>query len=193
MARPAPSRVDAIPARGCGAGARGAALGPDLRSSRATADAAHRLRPLAAAGGKTSFRRGGRAGTADARDSDGRRLCSGQALGDGRPVHPGRLRGGAGALLCRQGGAVRRTLAERGSLTGKAQGAAELRPGAVRGRTLFSVFSDRMTIFAQRVAELTGTVESRLERLAGGDLSEVLLVPREEGPPLVAKGGPNVA
>lgn len=50
-----------------------------------------------------------------------------------------------------------------------------------------------MTAFAERVAELTGVAEDRLERLAGGDLSEVLLVPRGVGPPLVAKGGPNVA
>jgi len=49
-----------------------------------------------------------------------------------------------------------------------------------------------MTAFAQKVSELTGVAESRLERLAGGDLSEVLLVPRGDGPPLVAKGGPNV-
>jgi fructosamine-3-kinase len=50
-----------------------------------------------------------------------------------------------------------------------------------------------MTAFAERVAELTGVPENRLERLAGGDLSEVLLVPRAGGPLLVAKGGPNVA
>lgn len=50
-----------------------------------------------------------------------------------------------------------------------------------------------MTAFAQKVADLTGVSEARLERLAGGDLSEVLLVPRGEGPLLVAKGGPNVA
>jgi fructosamine-3-kinase len=49
-----------------------------------------------------------------------------------------------------------------------------------------------MTAFARRVADLTGVAQGRLERLAGGDLSEVLLVPRAEGPPLVAKGGPNV-
>ncbi len=49
-----------------------------------------------------------------------------------------------------------------------------------------------MTAFAHKVAELLGVPETRLERLAGGDLSEVLLVPRAEGPPLVAKGGPNV-
>jgi fructosamine-3-kinase len=47
-----------------------------------------------------------------------------------------------------------------------------------------------MTAFARKVADLTGVAEDRLERLAGGDLSEVLLVPRA-GPPLVAKGGPN--
>ena len=50
-----------------------------------------------------------------------------------------------------------------------------------------------MTAFAQKVAELTGAAVARLERLAGGDLSEVLLIPRAEGPPLVAKGGANVA
>lgn len=49
-----------------------------------------------------------------------------------------------------------------------------------------------MTTFARKVADLTGVAESRLERLAGGDLSEVLLVPRV-GRPLVAKGGPNVS
>ena len=50
-----------------------------------------------------------------------------------------------------------------------------------------------MTAFAHRVAELTGVAGTRLERLAGGDLSEVLLVPRGDGSPLVAKGGPNIA
>jgi fructosamine-3-kinase len=49
-----------------------------------------------------------------------------------------------------------------------------------------------MTAFAQKVAELIGVPESRLERLAGGDLSEVLLIPRGDGQPLVAKGGPSV-
>jgi fructosamine-3-kinase len=50
-----------------------------------------------------------------------------------------------------------------------------------------------MSLFAQQVSELTGIPEAQLERLAGGDLSEVLLVPRDEGPALVAKGGPNAA
>lgn len=50
-----------------------------------------------------------------------------------------------------------------------------------------------MTAFARRVAALAGTAEDRLERLAGGDLSEVLLVARAEGERLVAKGGPSVA
>jgi fructosamine-3-kinase len=49
-----------------------------------------------------------------------------------------------------------------------------------------------VTAFSQRVAGLTGVPQSRLERLAGGDLSEVLLVPRDGGPPLVAKGGPSL-
>lgn len=49
-----------------------------------------------------------------------------------------------------------------------------------------------MSAFSQRVSELTGIAEDRLERLAGGDLSEVLLVPRPEGA-IVAKGGPAVA
>ncbi len=49
-----------------------------------------------------------------------------------------------------------------------------------------------MSAFSQRVAELTGVAEERLERLAGGDLSEVLLVPRNEGQAVVAKGGPAI-
>ena len=46
-----------------------------------------------------------------------------------------------------------------------------------------------MTAFARRVAELTGVPEERLERLAGGDLSEVLLLRRPDGRCTVAKGG----
>jgi fructosamine-3-kinase len=43
------------------------------------------------------------------------------------------------------------------------------------------------------VAGLTGIGEDRMERLAGGDLSEVLLVRRAEGRVSVAKGGPAAA
>jgi len=50
-----------------------------------------------------------------------------------------------------------------------------------------------VTAFTQRVAGLAGMDEDRLQRLAGGDLSEVLLVPRDDGAPLVAKGGPSLA
>ena len=46
-----------------------------------------------------------------------------------------------------------------------------------------------MTAFARRVAALTGMAESSLERLAGGDLSEVLLLRRPDGRCTVAKGG----
>jgi len=46
-----------------------------------------------------------------------------------------------------------------------------------------------VTAFARRVAELTGVAADRLERLAGGDLSEVLLVRRPDGRLTVAKGG----
>jgi fructosamine-3-kinase len=46
--------------------------------------------------------------------------------------------------------------------------------------------------FAQRVAVVTGIGEDRLERLAGGDLSEILLVRRDDGKS-VAKGGQAVA
>ncbi len=49
-----------------------------------------------------------------------------------------------------------------------------------------------MTVFAGRVAALTGVPEERFERLAGGDLSEVLLVPRPDDRRTVAKGGPAV-
>jgi fructosamine-3-kinase len=44
-----------------------------------------------------------------------------------------------------------------------------------------------MTAFARRVAALTGLAEDRLERLAGGDLSEALLVRRPDGRLSVAK------
>ncbi len=46
-----------------------------------------------------------------------------------------------------------------------------------------------MTALSAKVAALTGTAEERLERLAGGDLSEVLLVRRPDGRVSVAKGG----
>jgi fructosamine-3-kinase len=44
-----------------------------------------------------------------------------------------------------------------------------------------------VTAFARRVASLTGLAEDRLERLAGGDLSEALLVRRPDGRASVAK------
>jgi fructosamine-3-kinase len=46
-----------------------------------------------------------------------------------------------------------------------------------------------MSAFARRVAAVVGVAEERLERLAGGNLSEVLLVPRPDGRMSVAKGG----
>jgi fructosamine-3-kinase len=46
-----------------------------------------------------------------------------------------------------------------------------------------------MSAFSSRVAQLTGTPEDRFERLAGGDLSEVLLLRRPDGRCTVAKGG----
>jgi fructosamine-3-kinase len=49
-----------------------------------------------------------------------------------------------------------------------------------------------MSAFGRRVAAVTGVAEERLERLAGGDLSEVLLVRRPDGREMVAKGGPAV-
>ncbi|MET1110182.1 MAG: fructosamine kinase family protein [Allosphingosinicella sp.] len=50
-----------------------------------------------------------------------------------------------------------------------------------------------MSAFARKAAELTGVAETQLERLAGGDLSEVLLLKRPDGRFTVAKGGPAVA
>ena len=47
-----------------------------------------------------------------------------------------------------------------------------------------------MSAFARRVAALTGISDDHLERLSGGDLSEVLLVRRADGHESVAKGGP---
>ena len=49
-----------------------------------------------------------------------------------------------------------------------------------------------MSAFARSVAVLTGTAEAELERLTAQSLSEVLLVPRADGPPLVAKSGPAI-
>jgi hypothetical protein len=49
-----------------------------------------------------------------------------------------------------------------------------------------------MTAFSRKVADLIGVQEERLERLAGGDLSEVLLLRRPDGRCTVAKGGPAV-
>jgi fructosamine-3-kinase len=50
-----------------------------------------------------------------------------------------------------------------------------------------------VSLFARRVAAVTGVAEERLHRLAGGDLSEVLLLRRADGCEVVAKGGPGVA
>jgi fructosamine-3-kinase len=50
-----------------------------------------------------------------------------------------------------------------------------------------------MSAFSQRVAELTGVDEERLERLAGESVSEVLLVRRPDGRLSVAKQGPAIA
>lgn len=49
-----------------------------------------------------------------------------------------------------------------------------------------------MSAFSARVAALTGTDEEHCERLAGGDLSEVLLIRKPDGM-TVAKGGPVIA
>jgi fructosamine-3-kinase len=46
-----------------------------------------------------------------------------------------------------------------------------------------------VTAFARKVAELTGVAEDRLERIAGGVLSEVLLLRRPDGRCTIAKGG----
>ncbi|HJQ18613.1 MAG TPA: fructosamine kinase family protein [Dongiaceae bacterium] len=50
-----------------------------------------------------------------------------------------------------------------------------------------------MSAFARKVAALADVREERIERLAGGDLSEVLLVHRADGRAMVAKGGPAIA
>jgi fructosamine-3-kinase len=50
-----------------------------------------------------------------------------------------------------------------------------------------------MSAFARRVAAIAGVAEERLERLAGGNLSEILLVRRPDGRASVAKGGAAVA
>jgi fructosamine-3-kinase len=49
-----------------------------------------------------------------------------------------------------------------------------------------------VSAFSHKVAELTGIGADGAERLAGGDLSEVLLLRRRDGRCTVAKGGPAV-
>ena len=49
-----------------------------------------------------------------------------------------------------------------------------------------------MTAFARKVAAVTHVPEEQIHRLAGGDLSEVLLLKRPDGRCTVAKGGPAV-
>ncbi len=49
-----------------------------------------------------------------------------------------------------------------------------------------------MSDFARRVAEVTGVGMSRIERLAGGDLAEILLISWPDGRRSVAKAGPDV-
>jgi fructosamine-3-kinase len=49
-----------------------------------------------------------------------------------------------------------------------------------------------VSAFARRVAQVAAVPRERLRRLAGGDLSEVLLVPRADGRRSVAKSGPAV-
>ncbi len=50
-----------------------------------------------------------------------------------------------------------------------------------------------MSAFARQVSQLTGVATQALERLSGGDLSEVLLLRRPDGRCTVAKGGSAVA
>ncbi len=47
-----------------------------------------------------------------------------------------------------------------------------------------------MTALRRKLAALTGVAEDRMERLSGGDLSEVLAFERADGVRVVAKGGP---
>jgi fructosamine-3-kinase len=50
-----------------------------------------------------------------------------------------------------------------------------------------------VSAFAQRVASITHVRPEQLERLAGGDLSEVLILRRPDGRCTVAKGGPAIS
>jgi fructosamine-3-kinase len=50
-----------------------------------------------------------------------------------------------------------------------------------------------VSAFAQRIAALTGVPEERIEPLAADGLSEVLLVRRADGRPVVAKASPSAA
>lgn len=50
-----------------------------------------------------------------------------------------------------------------------------------------------MSAFAERVAELIGVPSAAMQRLSGGDLSQILLVPRSDGHSVVAKASPAAA
>jgi aminoglycoside phosphotransferase len=50
-----------------------------------------------------------------------------------------------------------------------------------------------MSAFAAKVAAIAHVAEEKLERIAGGGLSQVLRVPRADGRVSVAKGGAAVA
>jgi protein-tyrosine phosphatase len=62
-----------------------------------------------------------------------------------------------------------------------------------RARAKKAAPNKRMTAFAAAGRRADRSRRGRLERLAGGDLSEVLLVRRPDGRCTVAKGGPSVA
>src|SRR5436190_6182124 len=169
--------------------ARDEAVGSGVRPARASADAEDRRRQAAARGSARPVRRGRGAPVAGDR-ARYRRECRGAAaMGGRRRIRPGGLRGAAGAVLRRQGHAVRKRSSERDGAARPAEGTAERGAGARRGRALFPIFPGRMSAFSERVAELTGAGEEAMERLAGGDVSGTLRVTRPEGGTVVAKGG----
>ena len=112
LSRPPPSGAGPLRARGSGA-ARDALLWDRIFDNYVQGPMQKIVLDRIGRTGSGPVRRRGGAGAAGDRARHGRGAVAGQALDDGRGFHARRLRGGAGALLCRQGGAARGALAER--------------------------------------------------------------------------------
>ena len=98
-------------------------------------------------------------------------------------------------VLCRQGGAVRRdAIPTRSALLERLKARPSVARVLAEAEPYFHYFPTGMTAFSQRVAELTGIAEDRLERLAGeSDLRRCCWCGAPTARLSVAKQGPAIA